>query len=119
MAAWIPNLGLTNFSFKNLPKNLLSLSILLGCLSCLCQSSEIHEFQIQENEVENENFVRTKRDILEGSQEISELAFATKLNASHLYLMAHWVGQGSPIVFVLARSQTMDSRATSKIYISR
>ena len=33
--------------------------------------------------------------------------------------MVHWAGQGSPVIFVLARSQVMDAGATSKTFISR
>ena len=33
--------------------------------------------------------------------------------------MVHWAGQGSPVIFVLARSQVMDAGATSKTFISK
>lgn len=91
-------------------------------LSCLSQNSEyqqIHEI-FRENG-ENHNIVR--RDVTEknpGSQpQMSNLAIATKLNSSHLHLMVHWAGQGSPVIFVLARSQKMDLNANSKVYISK
>ena len=38
-----------------------------------------------------------------------------RLNSSHLHLMVHWAGEGSPVIFVLARSQVMDK---SKIFKS-
>ena len=102
------------------PKILLQLSLLLSCLSCLCQSTELQQILLDPQEDLSSNFVRNKRDILEvTNQDVSNLAFATQLNSSHLHLMVHWAGQGSPVVFVLARSQTMDSRANSKTFISR
>ena len=63
------------------------------------------------------NFVRNRRSTEEN--QISELAFVNKLNSSHLHLMVHWAGQGSPVIFVLARSQEMKPGATSKVFISR
>ena len=41
------------------------------------------------------------------------------LKSSHLHLMAHWAGQGSPVMFLLGRSVKMDqSGASSKTYMS-
>ena len=46
---------------------------------------------------------------------VSDLATAFHLNNSHLHLMVHWVGQGSPIMFCLARDQVMEPGATSQV----
>ena len=97
-------------------KTLFWLLLSLHIFSCLSQVSEIHE--IVHDDLEH---TIVRRDVNEsgGSQEVSKLALATKLNSSHLHLMVHWAGQGSPVIFVLARSQVMDSKANSKVYISR
>ena len=39
-----------------------------------------------------------------------------RLNSSHLHLMVHWAGEGSPVIFVLARSQVMDKSKIFKIF---
>ena len=96
---------------------LLSLHI-LSCLSQKSNSDQIHE--IFHDDLEH-SIVRRDVSSDGGSQaqEVSKLALATRLNSSHLHLMVHWAGQGSPVIFVLARSQVMDSKANSKVYISR
>ena len=44
------------------------------------------------------------------------LLFFFRLNSSHLHLMVHWAGEGSPVIFVLARSQVMDQRKIFKSF---
>ena len=47
-------------------------------------------------------------------------AIPTKLNSSHLHLMVHWAGQGSPVVFILARTVKMDLiGSSSMIFMSK
>ena len=109
------------FGLLTTPKNnLFWLLLSTFFLSCLSQNSE---YQIHEIFRENENHNIVRRDVdgkNPGSQpQMSNLAIATKLNSSHLHLMVHWAGQGSPVIFVLARSQKMDLNANSKVYISK
>ena len=100
-------------------KTLFWLLLSLHILSCLSQNSDIHE--IFHDDLKHSSIVR--RDVSSGGEDggsqVSKLALATRLNSSHLHLMVHWAGQGSPVIFVLARSQVMDSKANSKVYISR
>eukprot|EP00095_Tigriopus_kingsejongensis_P005304 maker-scaffold337_size202799-snap-gene-0.21 protein:Tk05304 transcript:maker-scaffold337_size202799-snap-gene-0.21-mRNA-1 annotation:"sortilin-related receptor" len=49
---------------------------------------------------------------------VNDLASAFHLNDSHLHLMVHWAGQGSSIMFCLARDQEMKAGATSKVFYS-
>ena len=96
--------------------------LILSTLFLSCLSQNFNDFQIHEIIHDEENHHIVRRDIVNpGSQaeQMSNLAIATKLNSSHLHLMVHWAGQGSPVIFVLARSQKMDSNANSKVYISR
>ena len=51
------------------------------------------------------NGVREKRATKASDVEVSPLATAVHLNNSHLHLMVHWAGQGSPVVFCLGRDQ--------------
>jgi len=55
---------------------------------------------------EDLNFAREKRAAKTSeAAEVSSLATAVHLNNSHLHLMVHWAGQGSPVVFCLGRDQ--------------
>ncbi len=51
--------------------------------------------------------VRAKRAVPANSKksEISPMATNVHLNNSHLHLMVHWAGQGSPVLFCLGRDQ--------------
>ncbi len=67
------------------------------------------------------HFVRNKREAGEPEVEVSPFAqvFAGKLNSSHLHLMVHWAGQGSGVLFLLARDQEMKPGASSKTFLSK
>ena len=112
MASLNPN------SHLKYPKNLITLLLLTSSLSHL-QGAVVHEI-LATSEFETHSQPLVKREAPGGSQNdpVSELAFVTRLNSSHLHMMVHWAGQGLPTVIVLARSQVMKPGATSKLYIS-
>lgn len=49
---------------------------------------------------------------------VSDLSSTFRLNNSHLHLMVHWAGQGSNVMFCLARDQEMKPGATSRVFYS-
>ncbi|TRY76952.1 hypothetical protein TCAL_09210 [Tigriopus californicus] len=72
----------------------------------------------------SEHHIRSKRNAtgveepLSDLVRVSDLSSAFHLNNSHLHLMVHWAGQGSNIMFCLARDQEMKPGATSKVFYS-
>jgi len=55
--------------------------------------------------------VLDKRSTKKSEVSVSPMATAVHLNNSHLHLMAHWAGEGSPVVLCLGRDQVCLSGA--------
>lgn len=107
------------------------LLVLLALISSLIQSCQSipEEIIVQEDDKGSElnqelfeHLVRSKREAVNNDEklDVSNLAIPTKLNSSHLHLMVHWAGQGSPVVFILARTVKMDLiGSSSMIFMSK
>ena len=70
--------------------------------------------EVNADDLDNDLSPRSKREAVEETP-VSDLANAFHLNNSHLHLMVHWVGKGSPAMFCLARDQVMKPGATSQV----
>ncbi len=75
------------------------------------RSQPMSEILVSEQDLEILSHARTKRAIPAGNKksEISPMATNVHLNNSHLHLMVHWAGQGSPVLFCLGRDQVLIS----------
>ncbi len=94
----------------------ISLSLLAGFPSE--GSSRIYELKVEDWEHEIHSL--SKRSIEEkevAPPTVSNLTSAFRLNNSHLHVLVHWVGKGSPVIFCLTRVQEMKPGATSKVEI--
>ena len=49
---------------------------------------------------------------------VSDLASSFRLNSSHMTVMVHWAGKGSPVVLCLSRDLEMVEGSTSNLYYS-
>ena len=75
------------------------------------RSQPTSEILVSEQDLEDLSHVRAKRAVPASSKksEISPMATNVHLNNSHLHLMVHWAGQGSPVLFCLGRDQVIHS----------
>ncbi len=82
------------------------------------KSQPTSEILVSEQDLEALSHVRAKRAVPANSKksEISPMATNVHLNNSHLHLMVHWAGQGSPVLFCLGRDQVILSILFRKIF---
>jgi len=67
---------------------------------------------------EEDSVTRSKRSTPTDQDVVSNLATSFRLNSSHLVVMVHWAGKGSPVVLCLSRDQEMTEGATFNLFYS-